>query len=70
MKAIECTKYGPPEVLRITQIKKPAPSDNEVLVRIYAATVTPSDCVAREGTPFFARLFSGLTKPKYAVRGR
>ncbi len=69
MKAIECTKYGPPEVLQIKQIKKPAPLDNEVLVRIAAATVTPSDCVAREGTPLFARLFSGLTKPKFAVPG-
>ena len=56
MKAIVCTKYGPPEVLQLKEIEKPIPNDNEVLIKIRAATVTMGDCEMR-------RLkFSGLLK--------
>lgn len=65
MKAIICTKYGPPEVLQLAEIEKPAPKDNEVLIRVHAATVTPPDVAFRKGSPFISRLFTGLLKPKF-----
>lgn len=65
MKAIICTKYGPPEVLQLVEVEKPAPKDNEVLIRIHAANVTPADVAFRKGSPFISRLFTGFLKPKF-----
>lgn len=64
MKAIVCTKYGPPEVLHLKEVEKPTPRDNEVLVRIEATVTAPSDCAFRKGDPFISRLFTGFAKPK------
>lgn len=65
MKTIICTKYGPPEVLRLAEVEKPVPADNEVLIKVHAANVTPADVAFRKGHPFMSRLFTGLLKPKF-----
>lgn len=51
MKAILCTRYGPPEVLRLQDVDNPVPGANDVLIKIRAAAVTPSDRYIRRGTP-------------------
>ncbi len=68
MKAIVCTKYGPPDVLQLKEVAKPTPKDNEVLVRVHAATVTASDGMNRKGG-LMSRLSTGLTKPKKPILG-
>jgi NADPH:quinone reductase-like Zn-dependent oxidoreductase len=74
MKAIVCTKYGSPEVLQLREVEKPAPKDNEVLIKVYATTVTVADCRVRgfDVPPSFwlpARLALGLFKPRKSVLG-
>jgi NADPH:quinone reductase-like Zn-dependent oxidoreductase len=69
MKAIVWTKYGSPDVLKLKEVPKPTPKDNEVLIKIHATTVTAADCeVRRFEIPIeywlFARLMWGLRKPK------
>ncbi len=69
MKAVIQHRYGPPSVLRIEEIERPVPTDDEVLVRIRATTVTQTDCHARAASPFFWRLFGGLRRPKWTTLG-
>ena len=69
MKAVIAKAYGGPEVLSIQEIERPAPKDNEVLVKTYASAVTQADVMMRTGKPLFGRLFLGLRKPRAAVPG-
>jgi NADPH:quinone reductase-like Zn-dependent oxidoreductase len=70
MKAIVLEKYGPPEdVLQLKEVEKPAPNDNEVLVKVHAATVNYADWAYVRGKPFIVRLGQGLFKPKYRIPG-
>jgi NADPH:quinone reductase-like Zn-dependent oxidoreductase len=69
MKAVVHDRYGPPEVLRVENIERPVPKEDEVLVQIHAATVTRTDCGVRAGKPFFIRLFFGLRRPKQRILG-
>jgi NADPH:quinone reductase-like Zn-dependent oxidoreductase len=68
MKAIVRTQYGPPEVLQFTEVEKPTPKDNEVLIKLYAASVNPMDLFSMRGAPLI-RLIPGLRTPKHLVLG-
>jgi len=77
MKAIVYEKYGPPDVLQFREVEKPAPRDNEVLVKIHATTVTIGDTIMRSlnmppipgWQKFMARLILGIRKPKRPILG-
>ena len=75
MKAIFCTQYGPPDVLKVREVEKPAPKPNEVLIRIRATTVSAADCELRRfdfpGWVWLpVRLWFGLLKPRVRVFGQ
>ncbi|NNL43256.1 MAG: NAD(P)-dependent alcohol dehydrogenase [Desulfobacterales bacterium] len=69
MKAIVYTKYGPPDVLQLKELKKPIPKHNELLIRVYAATVNRTDCAMLRAKPFIMRFFTGLFRPKQPILG-
>ena len=74
MKVVVCTKYGPPEVLQLTEVEKPVPKDNEVLIKIHATTCHIGDVRIRSfDVPLLQkiplRLYLGLTKPKRPILG-
>jgi len=74
MKAIVCTKYGPPEVLQLQEVEKPTPRNNEVRIKIFATAVTSSDCLIRGSkVPLRLwlpmRLVIGFTKPRNPILG-
>ncbi len=68
MKAIVCTKYGSPDVLQLRELEKPTPKDNEVLIKVYAASLNVEDLDFLRGRAWSAR-FLGPLKPKYKVLG-
>ena len=69
MKAVVYTKYGPPDVLQLKEVEKPIPKDDEVLIKIHATTVNRTDCATIRAIPFFARLVTGIFKPKKEIPG-
>jgi NADPH:quinone reductase-like Zn-dependent oxidoreductase len=69
MKAAVHTSYGPPDVVRVAEVEKPAAKDNELLVRVHATTVNRTDCGLRAAKPFFVRFFTGLTRPRVTILG-
>ena len=69
MKAAVHTRYGPPDVVRIADVDKPAAKEHELLVKVHATTVNRTDCGFLSGKPFIVRFFSGLLKPKATVLG-
>jgi NADPH:quinone reductase-like Zn-dependent oxidoreductase len=69
MKAITYTEYGSPNVLQFKEVEKPTPKDNEVLIRVHAASVNAADWRLLRGDPFLVRLMAGLLKPKNPILG-
>ena len=70
MKAIVYTKYGSPDVLRLEEVEKPSPKDDEVLIKVHATSVNPLDWHMMRGEPLFMRLMGvGLFKPKKNILG-
>ena len=69
MLAVVHDRYGPPEVLRIEQVEKPVPKDDEVLVRVRATTVNQTDCHMRRARPLFWRFMLGFRRPKRRILG-
>ncbi len=69
MKAAVRTRYGPPDVVRITDVDPPTVGDHEVLVKIHVTTVNRTDCGFLAGSPFFVRAFSGVRRPKARILG-
>jgi NADPH:quinone reductase-like Zn-dependent oxidoreductase len=69
MRAVVHDRYGPPEVLRLEEVEQPVPEDDEVLVKIYATTVTRTDTGLRSAEYFISRFVTGLLHPKQRISG-
>jgi NADPH:quinone reductase-like Zn-dependent oxidoreductase len=69
MKAMVNMKYGPPDVLELREVEKPTPTDDEVLLKVHAASVNPADWHLMRGDPYIARLSFGVRRPKDTVPG-
>ena len=76
MRAVVYDRYGPPDVLRLEDVERPVPKEDEVLVKIHATTVTRSDCATREANRrsglavmLISRLISGLRRPRQRILG-
>jgi len=75
MKAVVCEKYGPPEVLKLKEVDKPVPKENEVLIKVHASSVNAADCNVRglsyipTGLGLLAKMMLGFNKPKIPVIG-
>lgn len=69
MKAVVSERYGSPDVLEMREVERPTPGPHEVLVRVHATSVNRTDVETLHGTPFFARLATGLRRPKHPIPG-
>ncbi len=69
MRAAVYDRYGPPDVLRLEDVERPVPKEDEVLVKVHVTTVNRTDCGWRSAKPFFARYFIGLLRPKRKILG-
>ncbi len=69
MRAIVHDRYGSPDVLRLEDVKRPVPGEDEVLVRVHATTANRTDCHRRAAEPFAWRLIAGLRRPRRQVLG-
>jgi NADPH:quinone reductase-like Zn-dependent oxidoreductase len=69
MRAAVRARYGPPEVVRVAEVDKPVPKDDELLVKVHATTVNRTDCGVRAAKPFLYRLVMGLRRPRLTVLG-
>ena len=69
MRAVVHDRYGPPEVLRVAEVERPVPKDDEVLIRVHASTVTRSDTGLRSAEYPFTRLFTGIRRPRRTIFG-
>jgi len=69
MRAVVQDRYGPPEVLRVAEVERPVPKEDEVLVRVHASTVTRSDTGLRSHEYAFTRLITGIRRPRRTIAG-
>ena len=69
MRAVVYDRYGPPDVLRLEDVERPVPKEDEVRVKIHATTVNRTDCGLRSADPFISRFFTGLRRPKRKILG-
>jgi NADPH:quinone reductase-like Zn-dependent oxidoreductase len=69
MRAVVYDRYGPPEVLHLEEVERPVPSDDEVLIKVRATTVTRTDLGLRSAHPFITRFVMGLRRPKRRILG-
>lgn len=69
MKAIVYEKYGPPDVLKLTDVEKPTPKDDEVLIKVHSTAINPFEWHFMRGEPVFMRLGSGILHPKEKILG-
>jgi NADPH:quinone reductase-like Zn-dependent oxidoreductase len=69
MRAIVHDRYGPPDILRVDEVAQPFPKNDEIRVRVHAATVSRSDCALRAGEPWMSRAITGIRRPKRRILG-
>ena len=70
MRAVVHDRYGPPEVLRVDDVERPVPKEDEVLVKVHASTVTRGDAMGVRGADYrFTRVFTGIRRPRRANLG-
>ena len=70
MRAVVHDRYGPPEVLRVAEVERPVPEDDEVLVRVHASTVTRGDAMGVRSAEYrFTRVFTGIRRPRQTSIG-
>lgn len=69
MWAVVHDTYGPPEVLRLEDVERPLPKDDEVLIKVHATTVSRTDVALRAGVPFVSRFITGLRRPRRRILG-